>query len=131
MGKVDSNIEVYGINKVFDAETFANNRLCDVFGVIDEMKGRYRPSDYSVLENNCQMFVKEFIFLLNNKKYPVFVSTCPVHVSGGMMNYYDDRLDEYTRGGYINLYLNGYYLGYWSIKEKKFVKKWFVKFVIL
>jgi hypothetical protein len=125
MGKTGAKVEVYCISEAFDKTAFANMKLCAVFGAIEEMKERFRSVDYSALENNCQSFVKELIFLLNDKEYPYFIFLKPsLPPLGGPMSYYSDEYDEPTRGGYKVLRLNDYYIGYWNVNEKKFVEKW-------
>lgn len=124
MGLATANVEVYGISAEFDKTVFAGLRLCDVFAVIEELKGEFRADNYSAMDKNCQDFVKAMIFRVNNNRYPyiVFIEH-PLGLSGGgMLNYHDD--DEYVRGGYRVVYLNGYYSGKWDVNKKVFVEKW-------
>jgi len=124
MGLATANVEVYGINAEFDKTVFAGLRLCDVFAVIEELKRDFRADNYSATDKNCQDFVKAMIFRLNNNRYPyiVFIEHPLGPSGGGMLNYHDD--DEYVRGGYRVVYLNGYYSGKWDVNKKVFVEKW-------
>ncbi len=119
MGKPEAKIEVYRINEVFKG--FANIKLCDIFEAIDKIQTEFRATDYSALNNNCQNFVKEILFNLNDGEYPFFVKLMSSVPAGGPMSYYDN--EEYTRGGYKLPHLNEYYTGYWDMTDKKFVEK--------
>ena len=55
-------------HNLFEIKIIENITIKEIEKVIDELSIRFRPNNYDVLKNNCQMYVRSILMELNRLK---------------------------------------------------------------